>query len=155
MCRGEFRGLRGVVTGNLGFISCCMSFWGTCSCLLREFRSPLVLRGAPRDSLCITAGMNRASSQVEVGTSGFLSISDIDLGVSAYLEQESQASSCVEAWNSAYLSSCSWDVRPLVELCLEPATFSTGRNRCVSAPLCFDFILGVTLEAVPGHWDLS
>ena len=31
------------------------------------------------DSSRITAGMNRASSRVEVGTSGFLSISDIDL----------------------------------------------------------------------------
>ena len=30
--------------------------------------------------------------------------------------QESQASSCVEEWNSACLSSCSWDDRPLVEL---------------------------------------
>ena len=29
--------------------------------------------------------------------------------------QESQASSCVEEWNSACLSSCSWDDRPLVE----------------------------------------
>ena len=52
---------------------------------------------APRDSSCIAAGMNRASSQVEVGTSGFLSISDIDLRVSAELEEGSQASSCVEA----------------------------------------------------------
>ena len=58
--------------------------------------------------------MNRASSQIEVRTYRFLSISDIDLGVSAELEHESQASSCVEAWNSAYLSRCSWGVRSLV-----------------------------------------
>jgi len=84
----------------------------------------LKLRGAPRDSLGITAGVNRASSPVEAGTSGFLFISDFDLRVSAELEQESQASSCVEEWNSACLSSCSWGDRPLVELYLEPAALS-------------------------------
>ena len=57
--------------------------------------------------------MNRASSRVEVGTSGYLSISDIDLGVCDELEHGSQASSCVEAWNSACLSSCSWGVNQL------------------------------------------
>ena len=36
--------------------------------------------------LRITAGMNRASSQEDAGTSGFLSMSDIDLSVSAELE---------------------------------------------------------------------
>ena len=60
-------------------------------CLLREVRSPLVLRGAHRDSSRITAGMNRASCRVEEGTSGFLSISDFDSSISAELEQESQA----------------------------------------------------------------
>ena len=44
--------------------------------------------------------------------------------VSAELEQESQASSCVEEWNSACLSSCSQVDRTLVELYLEPAGFS-------------------------------
>ena len=53
----------------------------------------------------------------------FLSISYFDRWVSAELEQESQASSCVEEWNSACLSSCSWGDRPLVELYLEPASF--------------------------------
>ena len=77
---------------------------GDRSCLLREVRSPLALRGAPRDSSCIAAGMNRASSRVEVGTSGYLSISDFDRSVSKELEQESQASSCVEKWKSACLS---------------------------------------------------
>ena len=68
--------------------------------------------------------MKKASSRVEAGTSGFLSIYDFDRRVSAELEQESQASSCVEEWNSACLSSCSWGDRPLVELYLEPAAFS-------------------------------
>ena len=42
-CRGEFCGLCGVVAGSLGFLSSCVSTWGTCSCLLREVRSPLDL----------------------------------------------------------------------------------------------------------------
>ena len=40
----------------------------------------------------------------------------------------------VEAQNSTCLSSCSWGVRPLVELHLEPAAFSRGCNQGVSAP---------------------
>ena len=42
-CRGEFSGLRGVVVGSLGFLSSCVSTWGTRSCLLREVRSSSVL----------------------------------------------------------------------------------------------------------------
>ena len=99
--------------------------------------------------------MSRASSRVEAGTSGFLSISDINLGVSVEFEQGSQASSCVEAWNSACLSSCEWGVRPLVELDLEPAAFSGGCTWGVSAPLCCDLIVGVPLELVQGHQALS
>ena len=68
--------------------------------------------------------MNRASSRVEAGTSGLFSISDIDRRVAVELEQESQASSCVEEWNSACLSSCSRGDRPLVELYLEPVAVS-------------------------------
>ena len=90
------------------------------------------------------------SSRVEAGTSGFLSISDIDLGVSAELKQRSLASSYVEAWNSACLSNCSWGVRQLVEFYLEPEAFSRGCNRGVSGPSCCDFILGITFEEVPG-----
>ena len=153
-CREEFRGLPGVVVGSLGFISSCVSTWCTHSSLLREFRSPLALRGAPWDSSHSATGMNRASSQDKAGTSGFLSISDIDLRVSSDLEQGAQASSCVEAWNSACLSNCLWGVRPLFELYLESSAFSGGCNLSVSAPLCCDFILGVTFEGVPGYRDL-
>ena len=80
---------------------------GDRSRLLREVRSPLALRGAVWDSSHVTAGMNKASTRVEVGTSGFLSIPDFDHTVFAELQQESLASSCVEEWNSACLSSCS------------------------------------------------
>ena len=76
----------------------------------------------------------RASSRVEVGTSGFLSTSDFDGRVSAELEQESQASSCVEEWNSAGLSRCLLGDRSLVELYLEPVVLSD--HACgVSVPL--------------------
>ena len=123
-CLGEFRSLRGVVVGSLGYLWSCMSTCGTQSCLLREVRSPLALRGAPRDSSRISARMNGASYRVEAGTSVFLSISDFNHRVSAELEQKIQASSCVEQWNSACLLSCSCGDRPLVELYLEPAAFS-------------------------------
>lgn len=49
------------------------------------------------DSSWVTAGMNRASSPVETGTSDFLSISDISLRVSVEFEWGSQVSFCVEA----------------------------------------------------------
>ena len=65
-------------------------------CFLREVISPLVLQGPAQDSLCITGGMNRASSRDEAATSMFLSIYDFDRRRSAELEQESQAPSCDE-----------------------------------------------------------
>ena len=58
----------------------------------------------------------------------------LHFGVSAELEQGSQASSCVEARNLACLLSCSWSDRSLVELYLEHVAFSRGCNR-VSLPL--------------------
>ena len=70
----------------------------------------------------------RASSRVEAGTSGFFSISDFDHRVPAALEQESQASSCVEEWNSSCLCSSSPGDRPLIELYLEPSPFSGQCN---------------------------
>ena len=92
----------------------------------------------------------RASSAVEAGTSGFVSISDSDRKVLAELGQESQASSWVEAWNSTCLSRCSRGERPLVELYLEPRGFS-GRCTGESLPLRVDFIHRVEFEEVFGH----
>ena len=60
--------------------------------------------------------------------------SDSDHSFAAEFEQESQASSCVEEWNSACLSSCSRGDRSLLELCVVPAGFS-GRYPGVSVPL--------------------
>ena len=60
--------------------------------------------------------------------------SDSDHSFAAEFEQESQASSCVEEWNSACLSSCSRGDRSLLELCVVPAGFSR-RYPGVSVPL--------------------
>ena len=86
---------------------------GDRSCLLREVRSPLSLRGAPRDSLCIAAGMNRASSQVEAGTSGFLSISaDWNTRVTPpiVLRNGTPLASGVLPRVTGHLSSCIWNL---------------------------------------------
>ena len=58
----------------------------------------------------------RASSRFEAGTSGLLSISDSEHRVPTELGQESQASSCVEEFNSSCLSSCSRGDSPHLEL---------------------------------------
>ena len=101
------------------------------------------------------AQWKRASSRVEAGTSGFLSISDSDRRVPAELGQESQASSCVEEWNSACLSSCSGGYRPLVELYVEPVGFS-GRCTGLSVPLhVVTSFTGLHSERCPGIGFLS
>src|SRR5574337_159266 len=75
--------------------------------------------------------------------------SDSDRKVPADLGQESQASSWVEAWNSACLSRCPRGERPLVELYLEPGVFS---ERCTGKlPLLVDFIHRVEFGEVSGH----
>ena len=115
---------------------------GNQSCFLREVISPLVLQGPAQDSLCITGGMNRASSRDEAETSVFLSISDFDRRVSAELEQEIQASSCNEVGTLLasrvvhrvidHLSSCIsnlWlfpDYAPGVSVPLRVVTSSSG-----------------------------
>ena len=79
------------------------------------------LRGAPRDSSCIAAGMNRASSRFEAGISGFLSISDFDPRVSAdwntrvrpriVLRNGTQLASGVLHRVTGHLSSCIWNLQ--------------------------------------------
>ena len=83
----SIQGLRGVAAGKLEFLSSFVSTWGTLWCLFRQVRSPLALQGTPRDSSRIAAGISRALSRVEAGTSGLLSISDIDLGFFKKLER--------------------------------------------------------------------
>ena len=94
--------------------------------------------------------MNRASYRSEAGTSGFFSISDFNHRVSVELEQEIQASSCVEQWDSACLLSCSGGDRSLAEFYLEPMAFSRQCNG-VSVPLhVLTSSSGLHLKRCPG-----
>ena len=118
-------------------------------------RTPLSSRVATRVSWSPLSGLKglgtllgsaqwkRASSRGEAGTSGFLCVLDSDCRVPAELGQESQASSCVEEFNSSCLSSCSRGDRPLVELSVEPAGFS---GRCTG--------VSVSLRVVPSSTGL-
>ena len=91
-----------------------------------------------------------ASSQVEEGTSGFLSISDSDRSVPAGLGQESQASSSLRNGTplasrvvqgvSGLLSSCVWNLQ----------VFRTMHGG-VSAPSCCAFIHRVSIKEVSWH----
>ena len=88
---------------------------GTCSCCLRKAKSPCELGGASQDSSPVGAGA-QASSGVEARTSGFLSGGDMDLGFPMEFQLGSQASSCMEMWKSAFVSSCKSSFRLHVEL---------------------------------------
>ena len=90
-----------------------------------------------------------------MGTPGFLSISDFDRRVSVQLEQESQASSCVEEWNSACLSSCSRGDRLLVELYLESAVFSGGSTGVSVTLRIVTSFTGLHSKRCPGIGFLS
>ena len=68
--------------------------------------------------------MNRAVSTVQSVNSGFLSWGDSDLRRPLKVQLGSQASSGVEAWNSAFLSSFQKGVRP-------PVLFKGGGGSCV------------------------
>ena len=112
------------------------------------------LEGASRTPLGLVQ-WKRASCRVEAGTSGFLSISDFDGRVPAELEQESQASSCVEESSSACLSSCSRGDRPLAELYLEPAGFP---GQCTGVSVSLRVVTsstGLQLKKCPGIGFLS
>src|SRR5574342_312693 len=70
--------------------------------------TPLASRGVPGETGHLSSGIWNLGVR-----------SDSDRKVPADLGQESQASSWVEAWNSACLSRCSRGDRPLVERYLE------------------------------------
>ena len=116
--------------------------------MLRQWgqASSRVARGTS-GSFRVTEG-NRASSRAEVGKSGFFSSCDRDLGVLIKFQQESQASSPFEAWNSALLSSCKKCVRPPVEFRWGPWTFSRGATVESNLPSCCEGLLGLPFESV-------
>ena len=98
--------------------------------------SPLVSRrGASRDSTGLGALEEGLISSWGRNLRVPL-ISDSDRRNPADWGQESQASSWVEAWNSACLSRCPRRERPLVELYLEPGVFFRTRHGRVTAPSC-------------------
>ena len=67
----------------------------------------------------------------------------------------SQVSTCVEAWNSAFLSSCKGGFRPPVELNWGPGAFLEFATRVSVLPSCCELILGVPFESVQGNQALS
>ena len=67
----------------------------------------------------------------------------------------SQVSTCVEAWNSAFLSSCKRGFRPPVELNWGPGAFLEFATGVSVLPLCCELTLGVPFESVPGNQALS
>ena len=126
----DSQGLSWVATGNAGFPQLVPVTSASFSGCLWEVRDTvelgLEIPGMPLGFV----QWKRDSSGVEGSTSRFLSISDSDSRVPAELGQESQASYCVEEWNSSCLSSCSRGDRPLVQLCVEPAGFSGRCTGC-------------------------
>ena len=67
---------------------------------------------------------------MESGTSGFLSISDSDRRVTSELGEVSQASSCVQEWTSACLSSCSLGDRHLLSCMSNLRSFPDDARGC-------------------------
>ena len=85
----------------------------------------------------------------------FHSGGDRDLGLPIKVQQGSQASPGVEAWNSAFLSSSQRAVRPLVEIRWGIWAFSRGQAGLTGLPSCCEGILGVPLDSLQGNQDLS
>ena len=85
----------------------------------------------------------------------FLTSVERDLGLPIKLQLASQASSGVEAWNSAFLLSCQRGIRPPVEFRQEIWASSRGSAWESGLPSCCEGILGVPLEQVQGNQDLS
>ena len=84
-----------------------------------------------------------------------LSSGDRDLEVLIQVKLWSQASSGVEAWNSASLSSCLRGVRAPVDFRQGIWAFSRGSAWETGLPSFCEGILGVPLEPVQGNQDLS
>ena len=94
-------------------------------------------------------------SRVQSGNSVFLSSGDRDLGLFIQVQLGSQASSGVEAWNSAFLSSCPMGGSAPVEFRQGIWAFSRGSARETGLPSYCEGILGAPLEPVQWNEDLS
>ena len=89
-----------------------------------------------------------------MGSSGFLSSSDMDLGVPMEIQQGSQASSHVEAWNKAFLLSCKRGVRTPVKFSQGTWEFSRGAAGESDLPSCCEGN-GVPFKLLQGNQALS
>ena len=127
---------------------------GTRSCCLRKVKSPFELGGASRDSSLVSAG-HKALSRVEFGTSGFLFSSDMNLGVPLEFQQGSQASSCVETWNSASFSRCKRSARLPVEWTEGFGAFSPGTTGLSPLPSCLSRSSGFQSSPCRGNRIIS
>ena len=122
---------------------------GIHSCGFRKVHSSCELRGSleiPLQSL----PRPRSSSGVKARSSSFLSSADMDHGVHLEFLQGSQASSRVETCKSTILSSWKSSVRLPLEFTQESVAFSRGATGLSHMPLCFESILGVTVQSVQG-----
>ena len=88
------------------------------------------------------------------GKSGFLSCSDMDLGV-CLVSNGKSGLNFVEAWNSALLFRCKRGFRPPVELKWGSGTFLKFRIGVSVLPSCCELILGVPFKSVQGNQALS
>ena len=95
----------------------------------------------PLGTPLVSMQWKRASSQVDEGISGFLSCSDVHLGLSMPFQTGCLVSTCVEAWNSAFLLSCQRGFRPPGELNLGPGALHKLATRASELPSCCELIL--------------
>ena len=124
-----------MVAGNPGFPRLVMVTSGRFSWCLLEARNTLDLGGASWDSTGLCAVEEGLISSGE-GKLRFLSYSDVGLRVCMPFQTGSQVSTCVEAWNSAFLSSCQRGFRPPADLNLGPGAL-LGLTNTVSELLSF------------------
>ena len=136
----EPRGLSRIAAGNPGFPRLVTVTSGSSlgafgkSGILWNWEGPL---GTPQGSV----EWKRISSQVEARTSGFLSCSDVCFGVCMPFQTGSQVSTCVEAWNSTFLSSCQRGFRPPGELNLGPGALFELATGASELPSCCELSL--------------
>ena len=112
-------------------------------CLL-EVRNTVDLGGASRNPLVLVQWKS-ASSRVEAGTSGFLFCSDVGFGLYMPFQTGSQVWTCVEEWNSAFLSSCGR--KPCV-----PSTCDGDFRELLRVPMGSQEYCGVGRGLSGFHW---
>ena len=139
--KGKSQGLSRVVAGDPGFPRLVMVTSGTFSWCLWEVKNTVVFGGSSWDSTWVGA-LEDVLSRVEAGASVFLSCSDVGLSVCIPFQTRSQVSTCVEAWNSASLSSCQRGFRPSGELNLGPGAPFELATGVSELPSCCEMILG-------------